>query len=139
MHPRVRTSKKKLTPQQKNPKQKQPLNHLQLTQSINPSKVEGLFSIDNLVSDQSKKRNKYFSFCIDKTSSLKTIIFLTFHTVQNKQEGVACQTFFLLFPTKVPFQPKSISLTKPDMIQLTPKRKKSNSQSTLVLLQWRRR
>ena len=49
--------------------------------SINPTKVEGPFSIENLVSDQSKKRNKYFNFCMDKKSSLNTILFLAFHNV----------------------------------------------------------
>ena len=103
MRLRANTSKKKLTAHKKTLYTKQPLNHLHPTQSINPTKVEGPFSIDNLVSDQSKRRNKYFSFCIGKKSSLKTIIFLASHTVQNKQEGAAFQTFFLLFPTKAPF------------------------------------
>lgn len=54
----------------------QPLNHI--TKVIEP------FSKNNLVSNQSKKE-KHFHI---------------FHTTQNKQDGAASYTFFLLFPTK---------------------------------------
>ena len=67
---RESTSRKNLPPQHaknKNRYTKQPLNHLHLIRSINPTKVEEPFSIDNLISEtKAKKRSKYFSFCMDK-------------------------------------------------------------------------
>lgn len=68
-------------------------------QSMKTTKVEGLFYIDNSVSDQSRKTKENLTFWIDKTSFLKTISFPVFQTVQNKQEGSACHTFFHFFPT----------------------------------------
>ena len=46
--------------------EKKPLSHLHPTQSIKPTKVDGPFSIDNLVSNQSKKRNTDLSFIVPK-------------------------------------------------------------------------
>ena len=49
---------------------------------------------------------------MDSTSSSNAILFLTFQTVQKIHKGSALQTSFLFFPTKDPFQPKSIILTE---------------------------
>ena len=118
LQPKESTSKKKLTPstykKQKKKKgyTKQPLSHLHLIQLVNPTKIgvldsnelfqsktpkiEGPFSKDNLVSDQSKNRNKYFSFYMDKKSYLKTILFLVFQLCpkQAKKELLAKLSFF---------------------------------------------
>lgn len=112
------TSRTKLTSstckKQKTCYTKLPLNHLHPTKSINPTKVKGTLSLNNLAPIKTKEEANIFSFCIGKKSSLTTILFLGFHIVQNKQEGVACQTFFLLLPTKHLSNPKespSLSLT----------------------------
>ena len=44
------------------------------------------------------------------SESSKILLFLSFHKVQNKHKGAAFHAFFLFFPTKVPFQPRMVSL-----------------------------
>lgn len=74
----------------------------------------GPFSIDNLVTVESKMINKDLSFCIDKISSRNGRQFYI-HTIQDMHRGATCHTFFLPLLTKAPFQLRSISCTDLDI------------------------
>lgn len=75
--------------------QKQPYNQLPPNQSTKPTNMGGPFSIDNLVSYQSKSINKILSFCTSNTSSRHTILFLAFYTTQTgTEESPATPSYF---------------------------------------------
>ena len=48
----------------------------------------------------------------------KTLWYISFHRVQNKQKGVVPQAFFFFFPTKATCQLRKASLTKGGVTQL---------------------
>ena len=118
---------------------KNPNPQLQSTQSMKPIKVESSSTIDNLVFDHKRETKELLSSCIENSSSLKAMLFLALHIVQNKQKGLACQTFFHLLLTLTPFQLKRVSLRERGFTQVVLKRENSCSHKDLVMLQWMRR
>lgn len=62
-----------------------PVTYLKPSQLINPAIVEGASPIDSLVSNQRRKAKELFILCKENTSSLTTVLFLAFQTVQKRQ------------------------------------------------------
>ena len=83
-----------------------------------------------------KKEN--FNTWSESSTFSKTLLFLSFQTVQNGLRGATLHAFFLFFPTKWPCQPRSISLTEECTTQTTPSKENTNCHNKLALEQWRR-
>ena len=81
------------------------------------------------------KKDRKIAWSANSVSS-KILLFLSFHKVQNKHKGAAFHAFFLFFPTKVPFQPRMVSLIELGKTQWTPKRAKIRCQIIAALGQW---
>ena len=76
---------------------------------------------------------------MDDILSLKAVLFLAFQTDQNKHNGPSCQTALRFLATKDPLHPKRVSFTEEGNTQDTPNNERSNTHTSLVFLQWRRR
>ena len=74
---------------------------------------------------------------MDSTPSSKTILFLAFQTDQNKHNGPTFQTVLHFLPTKDPFQPKRVSLTKEGITQDTANKVKNSFHTSILFSQWR--
>ena len=70
---------------------------------------------------------------MDSTPSSKAIEFLAFQITQNKHNGPISHVTFLFLPTKEPLQPIRVSLTDYGKTQETPKKKRNNVHTSLVL------
>ena len=104
-------------------------------QSTKLIKDKGPTTIQDLAQDKRLQAKEFFNLCINKTSLSKTILFLSFQTVQNKQRGAARQTFLCFLSLKEANQSKRVDLTVNGRTQLTPNKENTKSHRTLALEQ----
>ena len=69
-------------------------------QSTKLNKDKGPTTIEELAQDKRLQTNEFFNLWVDQVSLSKTILFLSFQTVQNKQRGAARQTFLWFLSLK---------------------------------------
>ena len=105
-------------------------------QSKKINKERGPSTMEELAQDKRLQMNEFFNLWIDRTSFSKTILFLSFQTIQNKQRGAARQTLLRFLSFKGASQPKSVSLTENGRTQLTPNKENNRSHKTFALEQW---
>ena len=117
-------------------KKKQENPYLQPNQSMKSKMDHEAQSTWTLTqSENMYKKDRKIAWSSNSVSS-KILLFLSFHKVQNKHKGAAFHAFFLFFPTKVPFQPRMVSLIELGKTQWTPKRAKIRCQIIAALGQW---
>ena len=92
--------------------------------------------MEELAQDKRLQMKEFFNLWSDRTSFSKTILFLSFHTIQNKQRGAARQTLLCFLSFKGACQPKRVSLTEKGVTQLTPNKENKRSHKTFALGQW---
>ena len=71
-------------------------------QSSKPKRVRGASSKHPFASNQRQETKELFSLWIESSSPSKAILFLAFHTIQNKHNGPAFHTFLRLLVLKRP-------------------------------------
>ena len=106
---------------------------LEPNQSTKLIKEQGPPSKQDLAQEKRLQTKEFFILRIDKTSLPKTIMFLSFQTVQNKQRGAARQVFPPFWSTKEADHPERVSLTVNERTQLTPNKENTRSHKTLAL------
>ena len=99
-------------------------------------KNKGSSFINNLVQDQKLQTKEFFILWIKSSSLSKTILFLSFQTVQKRHNGAIIQAFLRFLPTKEPCQPIKVSLIDNGRTHVTPKIANNNSHKTLAMVQW---
>ena len=92
--------------------------------------------MEELAQDKRLQMKEFFNLWIERTSYSKTILFLSFQTVQNKQRGAALQALLRFLSLKGASQPKRVSLTEKGITQLTPNKENKRSHKTFALEQW---
>ena len=81
-------------------------------QSTKLNRDKGPTAIEELTQDKRLQTNEFFNLWVDKASLSKTILFLSFQTVQNKQRGAARQAFLCFLSLKETYQLNRVSLTE---------------------------
>ena len=126
------------TKRQKTKRQTLTSPQLELNQSTKLIKERGPPFKQDLAQEKRLQTKEFFILRIDKTSLSKTIMFLSFQTVQNKQKGAARQVFPRFLSTKEADHPEKVSLTVNERTQWTPNKENTRSHKTLALGQWTR-
>lgn len=108
---------------------KSPVNQKEWTRVIEPSTIHW----------SPTKHDQDFNLCINKTSSLYTILSLDCQTVQKMYMGLTFQILCLSLLRKETSQSKTKSLAESGIAQETPNKEKKIFHNILAFVQWRRR